>query len=303
MNNPLFTRHQFIYCISVILLILTSLPTAVKSESIDIHYTITNKTPLDIALETFEELGYDASTISFSFYDFVSQTTYNWNEDYDMIAASTSKTGTAALYYQLIEKGYLTLDSQIPFLSDMYEEGAGNITNGTPQESYSLEELIYEMIYNSDNTAWNLLTHYYYQNYGDYEADLVAFSQTELSSELLWQFNHLTAPVLAGILKQIALDPLYQPIVDIMMDSPADRLLKTYVQENMGTKYGYLDTYYHDIGLFYIDEETPGYAIVVMTDQLYLEADGRANEFFGLLNLRLNRWFSQTHALTASLNQ
>lgn len=60
-------------------------------------------------------------------------------------------------YYDLIREGKINLDTTIVVTSEDFKEG-GNIYTKYQRGSYvPLEELLYEVIVNSDNTALNIL--------------------------------------------------------------------------------------------------------------------------------------------------
>lgn len=290
------------YLIKLLFNLIVSILTVVST---DVHatydqYAITNKTVEDVLFDTLNEFGYDSQNISIAYYDFNTHKHYYLNADTIMLGASTTKVGTAALYINLVNEGLLTMDTPIPYESHLFEEGSGNISNGPVQDSYLISDLIYEMLYYSDNTAWNLLTNYYYENFGDYQNDLLTLSGIEMINDEMYQFNHVNAKILEGILIKVASNNIYQPIVDIMLEAQDSWLLKTYVNENMATKYGSLDSYFHDIGIFY-ENNQPAYAIVIMTDGIGSGYENTQNNFFGTMNLRLNRLYYQ-HKLLASEN-
>ncbi|MBR7928093.1 serine hydrolase [Aerococcaceae bacterium zg-ZUI334] len=293
------TRRLFKLLISINIIIITLFSAqSIQAEEIDTQYSVRGKSFDQIIYETIEEFGYTTNNVSIAYYDFLNQKHYYLNEWQPMLAASASKVGTAALYANLINEGILTYDTEIPYNESLFEEGAGNITNGDIQESYLLSDLIYEILHYSDNTAWNLLTDYYYTNFGNYHEDLLLFSGTNIEDESLYEFNMVNAQVLEGILIQVGSSDIYDEIIDIMMHSQDAWLMKHYVNNDMAAKYGHLDEYFHDIGLYYQNGQA-AYALVIMTNDLPIEEDGTENEFFGLINFRLNKWFQQTHPITA----
>lgn len=265
-------------------------------KDIDKDYSVENKTVDDILYETISEFGYNSDQISVAFYDFIDDAHYTLNSDTTMLGASTTKVATAALYTSLVNEGYMTFDTQIPFVEAMFEEGGGNITNSPIQSSYALQDLIYEMLVNSDNTAWNLLTHYYFNNIGNHQNDMLMLSGAEIYDPELYQFNYVNAEILEGILITIASSDYYANVVNTMLEAQPNWLLKYYVNDNMAAKYGYLEEYFHDTGIYFDDNGKPLYTLVVMTDDLGIDYDGMQNEFFGLINLRLNRWFESQHS-------
>lgn len=290
-------NKKFLSSILFILLGLfyTSSVNAENYARLDTNYKINKQSITDVVYDTIQSLGYPTEQISFALYDFIDDEHYYINSDTVMLGASTTKVGTAALFTQLITDGYLTYNTYIPYNDELYEEGGGEITNGLPQSAYTIEQLIFEMLYHSDNTAWNLLTHYYYQNIGDYHTDLLLMSGADITDPNLYQFNHVNAEILEGLLIEVASSPIYQPIIDIMQAEQDDWLLKSSINVQMAAKYGYLDTYFHDIGIKFDQLGQPLYAIVVMTDGLNMNMGDDANQLFGTLNLRAAHWFQVQH--------
>ena len=265
---------------------------AIPMTSVSTKIPLTDQSFQATVMATIDEFGLDSDNVSVSFYDFKTKTHYYLNADLLMLGASTTKIGTAALYTQLISEGYLNEQTLIPFIPDLYEEGNGNITNGPKESAYPIWQLIEEMLYYSDNTAWNLLTHYYYENFGNYQEDLLYLSGAEIISDEMYTFNVVNATVLEGLLIELASNDIYQPVVDIMTKAQENYLMRTYLNEGMATKYGYFETYFHDVGL-YFEGDQPVYALAILTQDLSLDAQGIENDFFGTLNLRLHDWADQ----------
>ncbi len=60
-------------------------------------------------------------------------------------------------YYDLIREGKINLDITIVVTSEDFEEGGNIYTKYQSGSNVPLEELLYEVIVNSDNTALNML--------------------------------------------------------------------------------------------------------------------------------------------------
>ena len=60
-------------------------------------------------------------------------------------------------YYDLIREGKINLDTTIVATSEDFKEGGNIYTKYQPGSNVPLEELLYEVIVNSDNTALNIL--------------------------------------------------------------------------------------------------------------------------------------------------
>ncbi|MGF3113585.1 serine hydrolase [Facklamia sp. P9177] len=240
----------------------------------------------EIIEDLIDEYGFDSSKLGIAYQNFVSEESYYLNENEARHAASTNKVGTSVLYLDLIEAGVLSWDSQLPASEKDLEEGDGRITNNPLRSYYSLEELISNLLVYSDNTAWNILIDYYYENYGDYRNDLIELSGINNKPIALTQnMNYATPNMLIGYLNKIAFDDSYQPIINYMLIAQKGQRFKLYVDKGMATKYGQYGNGYHDTGIYFEDGK-PIYSLVLMTNDL-----GTLDNFMGDLNLRVNEWY------------
>lgn len=238
----------------------------------------------DIVWNEINTYGYDSDYLSISIYDFETGEDFHLNADIPSHGASTNKVGTAVLYSDLINEGYLTWESHLPFTQSWYEEGGGEITNGVFQDSYAIYDLVYQSLYYSDNTAWNTLINNYYSMYGDFQSSLIALSGLSFDNGEIYNLNFATSRMLNEILIRLAANPEYQPIVDIMLEAQSGLYLKMYVDEGMAAKYGQYEDGNHDTGIYYEDGE-PAYTIAVMSRHL-----GYIDYFLGDLNLHVKEF-------------
>ena len=56
------------------------------------------------------------------------------------------------------------------------------MTNSEKKAAYTVEELVYEMLTHSDNTATNTLAFYYIDNVGDYWYDVTQMSGLDITN-------------------------------------------------------------------------------------------------------------------------
>ncbi|MCR8969441.1 serine hydrolase [Facklamia sp. 7083-14-GEN3] len=240
----------------------------------------------EVIKDLIDEYGFDSSKLGIAYQNFVNEESYYLNENEARHAASTNKVGTSVLYLDLIEAGVLNWDSQLPATENDIEEGDGRITNSPLRSSYSLEELISNLLVYSDNTAWNILIDYYYKNYGDYRNDLIELSGVNNKpKDLTQKMNYATPNMLIGYLNKIAVDDSYKPIINYMLIAQEGQRFKLYVDDGMATKYGQYGNGYHDTGIYFEDGK-PVYSLVLMTNDL-----GTIDNFMGDLNLRVNEWY------------
>lgn len=247
------------------------------------HYESVDQVIEDLIVE----YGFDRSQLGIVFSNLITGETYQLNPDQASHAASTNKVGTSVMYVDLINQGLLEWDTMLPFSESYVEEGGGEITNNPFQSSYSVEDLLYNSLVFSDNTAWNMLINYYYENFGNFQADLVKLGEIDEIPEALHNINYATPWMLNQILIKVATEPQYQPLVQYMTQAQPGQRFRLYVDEGMATKYGMYDTGYHDTGIYFDSNGQPIYTLVLMSQDL-----GMIDLFMGDLNLRVYEWTS-----------
>ena len=238
----------------------------------------------EVVMAVMNEYGVSPEQVAISYYHFQQDDAYVLNEDWMMNAASTTKVATAMLFSDLIWQGVLDWDSELPYSDSYYEEGEGAVTNSEKRATYTIEELVYEMLTYSDNTATNVLALYYMDTIGDYWYDVTQVSGLDVTDPEVTEGNFATTDIMAHTLIQAVENERYATIIGIMREAQADFRLKQFVSNDMAAKYGSFGPYQHDIGI-YFEGETPVYVIAVFTENVM-----NVDEFIGQLNLRLIEW-------------
>lgn len=260
----------------------------VEAPNLD-HYDSLSEAIYDL----IDEYDLDYSQVAVAYTNLQTGENLYINEDEQMIVASLYKVPMVAMYIDLIDAGYLSWDSQLPYYDEYYQDGAGDITAGEKRDYYSLEELAYQAIVYSDNTASFILYYYYLNNYGNFRTALLDFVEYYDVDDIYYYDNYGSAYMMNEALVKIANDPKYEPLTDLMMQSYPKQLFSLFVN-NMATKYGQYEGMLNDSGIYYGDGE-PVYTLVVMTrDSDYPEI------FLGELNLIVNQWSNEI--ATASIN-
>lgn len=237
----------------------------------------------------------NSNNIGLAFYDFNNDKHFYINPHTQMVAASTVKVPIVALYLDLINQGVLTLDSPINFSEDYLENGAGEVTNNPMQGSYSLETLIYNAIVYSDNSAWYALMANYskFGSYKDAILDFINFYQVPNS---YYQDNYASAYMAEQWLIKIAENPDYAYLISLMEQTDPRQLFTAYIPHGMANKYGRLEQFVHDTGIYY-ENGKPQYALVIYTHDL-----SAPDQFIELLNLRVNEWYRSRYILPQENN-
>lgn len=228
------------------------------------------------------ELNQEA--VSVAYYHFPTGEEFYFNERESMLAGSTTKVGLARLYADLVSEGVMTWQSELPYSQSFFEEGAGPITNGEKKTTYSLYELFYFSLAQSDNTAFNILYSYYQQNYGNVQQALMNLSGLEFDQPEATTNNMADAKMLLNILLPLATESEYSYVLTSLSGHTENEYFREYVQDGMITKYGSINGSLHDTGIYFEDGE-PVYALVVMTN-----GQGSVGEFLAMMNFRINEW-------------
>lgn len=205
------------------------------------------------------------TTDNFAFFYYCPKTLkyYFYNENKFFTAASTIKVPLAMVYYDKINNGDLTYDTEFQYKSWQYEAGTGETdSNYQAGDSIPLSFLLEQMIVNSDNTATNILK----EGLGGekaYRILIKQYTQKELPEE--FNENNLTsAGFSCDVLKKLYENKdKYKDLIEFMKRSSGGGYLKREVPNvEIAHKYGSFEGNVHDFGICYTDNE---YLIGVFT--------------------------------------
>ena len=240
----------------------------------------------DVIDQTLTEFNVNSSEISLAYYNFHNEEHYYLNENELFTAASITKVPLSALYIDLINSGEYQLDSELDYSEALFEAGAGNITNGPLESSYTIEELITEAITHSDNTAMNILKAEYDKEFGNFREDILTFAGIDEKPEDFLNNNLSSAYITEQVLIKIAQDESYSDLINLMFETSPAQLFTSYVNnEMMANKFGRYEQAVNDSGIYY-ENNQPQYALVVLSDNI-----NQADQFLEVMNLRVNQWF------------
>ena len=240
----------------------------------------------DVIDQTLTEFNVNSSEISLAYYNFHNEEHYYLNENELFTAASITKVPLSALYIDLINSGEYQLDSELDYSEALFEAGAGNITNGPLESSYTIEELITEAITHSDNTAMNILKAEYDKEFGNFREDILTFAGIDEKPEDFLNSNLSSAYITEQVLIKIVQDESYSDLINLMFETSPSQLFTSYVNnEMMANKFGRYEQAVNDSGIYY-ENNQPQYALVVLSDNI-----NQADQFLEVMNLRVNQWF------------
>lgn len=230
---------------------------------------------------TFGAIVYDVSTQS---------VVYRYNADLVFSSASLIKIPIAMTVYHLANQGSISLDEQIVLRAEVIVGGSGSIQYAAPGTAYTVRELCARMIYDSDNTAANMLI----DRIGGFEPvnqvmAQVQAGQTRLQRRMMDMqaqaagYDNLTSPADMFLLLKTLNDGTLlgsagsQAIIGFMQQTASREKLPAYLPAGVvvAHKVGTLPGVEHDAGIVWLPDGRQ-YVVVLMSADLASNATGIA---------------------------
>lgn len=213
-------------------------------------------------------LGEDLNNIGFIYYNFDTQEKIAYNEDKLFEAASTYKVGLNVVAYDMVEKGYISLNDQVYYNSSQFQEGTGVLQYEENLSSVQLQTLLDYSIQCSDNIAATMIFDYVggWVNYRSKLFDLLDI-QSGSYENLTTANNELK--VLQYIYDNRSNENYQRLINDMKTTVFHERLDKYIPQEEVAHKVGDYEYAANDIGIVFTDKP---YVIIMLTDDV-IDAD------------------------------
>ncbi|WP_314160126.1 serine hydrolase [uncultured Gemella sp.] len=220
---------------------------------------------LNEAMENLLEQYKGNNEIGIVYKNFSTGYRYAQEDKHYFTAASTIKVIYAMKIYDRIRNGELSKDADIYYNPKFLEEGNGQITNNTKQDSYKLDYVIQNMIQYSDNTATNMLM-------GN-SATASAFVVKYLSEmgvtlpQVEAQKNRITPAMMEVVWTKLYKErDKYPELLKYLEDSDDGEWIKEGIPDKkVASKYGAIETNYHDTALVFGDKD---YMLLIYTNNL-----------------------------------
>ena len=220
---------------------------------------------LNEAMENLLEQYKGNNEIGIVYKNFSTGYRYAQEDKHYFTAASTIKVVYAMKIYDRIRNGELSKDADIYYNPKFLEEGNGQITNNTKQDSYKLDYVIQNMIQYSDNTATNMLM-------GN-SATASAFVVKYLSEmgvtlpQVEAQKNRITPAMMEVVWTKLYKErDKYPELLKYLEDSDDGEWIKEGIPDKkVASKYGAIETNYHDTALVFGDKD---YMLLIYTNNL-----------------------------------
>lgn len=220
---------------------------------------------LNEAMENLIEQYKGNNEIGIVYKNFSTGYRYAQEDKHYFTAASTIKVVYAMKIYDRIRNGELSKDADIYYNPKFLEEGNGQITNNTKQDSYKLDYVIQNMIQYSDNTATNMLM----GNSATASAFVVKYL-AELGVTLPQveaQKNRITPAMMEVVWTKLYKErDKYPELLKYLEDSDDGEWIKEGIPDKkVASKYGALDANYHDTAIVFGDKD---YILLIYTNNL-----------------------------------
>lgn len=237
---------------------------------------------------TMEEYNLNENNFAFFYYNKENAKYYFYNEDTFFTAASTVKVPVAMYYYDKINDGTYTKDSEILYTDGTYEEGGGT-TSATYSvgDKIPLSFLLKQSIVNSDNTAVNILIKNL--GYNNCRHNIVEYAEEDLIiPEDFYSENITSASYAYDVINHLYENQdSYKDLIEDMKQSSMGIYLKKYITDyDVAHKYGSYDGYVHDYGIVF--SEHP-YLIGIFTKGVPEADEVIANISLDVLNYTLGK--------------
>ena len=206
--------------------------------------------------------GFNENNFAFFYYNVNDKKYYFYNEDAYFTAASTIKVPISMYYYDEINLGNYTENSELLYADDCYEAGGGTTASlYSAGDKVPLNFLLEQAIVNSDNTAVNILIKNL--GYSNAKRKITKYSDEPVPDKF-YSSNIISAGFAYDVINYLyEHQEEYQKLISDMKKSSMGKYLKQYITDyDVAHKYGSYGNYVHDYGIVYT--ESP-YLIGVFT--------------------------------------
>ncbi|MGG7176813.1 serine hydrolase [Clostridium paraputrificum] len=197
-------------------------------------------------------LGSNKEAYGIYYYDLTTGSEYVLNENKEFEAASTVKVPIAMMVADKIKNKELSKTDKIAYEEYDYEGGAGVLQGDIKvNQKISIDELLKDMIVESDNIATNMLK----RVVGSKDEYISKITGIEMNNH-----NNLLTPkqekiILQNLYERQFDNPMYSEIIELMKNTSShDRLDKYIPYEKVAHKIGDYADYINDIGIIYTDK-------------------------------------------------
>ena len=191
---------------------------------------------------------------------------FGYNVDASFSSASTIKAAYALYIYKLVADNKASLDDTISYEAKFYNKGTGNVKNSAYGTTYTVKDLIYQMIHESDNSAYLMLLNKYKWDGFNEMLDDLGTPESHLSNTSRW--GKLSARGSAMIWQEIyrfsKTDDEGKELYDLLLNAKYNYFKEVVPELKSACKAGFTETAVHATGIVY-ENENP-YIVIILSN-------------------------------------
>ncbi len=191
---------------------------------------------------------------------------FGYNIDQAYGSGSTIKATYAYYVYKLVAEKKASLDDTIAYQAKFYNSGTGSIKHAAYGTEYTVRQLLYEMIHESDNVAYlMLLDKYKWDGFNEMLDDLGAV-ELHLSNTSRWGklSCRSSAIIWQEIYKFSQESAEGKELMDLFLNAKYNYFKEILPDVASASKSGFTQVVVHDTGIV-MDEENP-YIIIILSN-------------------------------------
>lgn len=207
-------------------------------------------------------------------YELISGYSFGINEDVQFTAASTNKVPLLMMVYSELERGSISMDELLTYQYIDYEGGTGNLQFEAIGSSWTVRDLVYRMVKDSDNVAKNIFLRHF--GIGNVQSFV-----DQLGVENVAILENLATPesmgsLLRGICEnKVTSKPYSDEMLSLMIGTEFEDRIPRYLDGiPVAHKTGNWEGAVSDVGIVYL----PGRPFIICIYSEGTSSDGEAEE-------------------------
>ena len=191
---------------------------------------------------------------------------FGYDIDKSYSSASTIKAAYALYLYKLVAAGKANLNDEISYEAKFYNKGTGTVKDSLYGTKYTVKDLIYQMIHESDNSAYLMLLNKYKWDGFNEMLDDLGTPEVHLSNISRW--GKLSCRSSAIIWQEIyrfsKTDEEGKELYDLLLNAKYNYYKEVMPDVVSASKTGFTETVVHETGI--IMDETNPYIMIILTN-------------------------------------
>ena len=191
---------------------------------------------------------------------------FGYNVDNSYGSGSTIKATYALYVYKLIEKNKASLDDTVTYEARFYNKGTGLIKDSAYGTVYTVKELLYNSIHESDNVAYLMLLDKYKWDGFNEMLDNMGISESHLSNTSRWGSLSCrsSAIIWQEIYRYSKVSREGKELFNELLNAKYNYFKEILPDMESASKSGFTEMIVHDTGIV-MDESNP-YIVIILSN-------------------------------------